>query len=85
MKYWSKSALSIYRYLESMAETVDKKILSTGSNSNNESLQKYQTTYFQTNQMIELIERKRKLINLKVAVEDSLAKLSTNDRRLLVL
>ena len=85
MKYWSKSSLSIYRYLESMAKTVDKTILNTGANSNNEGLQKYQSTYFQTNQMIELIERKRKLINLKVAVEDALARLSTNDKRLLVL
>lgn len=85
MKYWSKTALSVYRYLESMADTVDKKIINTGSNSNKEGLQKYQTTYFQTNQMIELIERKRKFINLKVAVEETLATLSNIDRRILVL
>ncbi|MBE5757479.1 MAG: hypothetical protein E7345_00925 [Clostridiales bacterium] len=85
MKYWSKSALSIYRYLESMAETVDKRILKTGTSSNSEGLQRYQSTYLQTGQMIEFIERKRKLINLKVAVEDALTGISLNDRRLLVL
>ena len=85
MKYWSKTALSVYRYLESMTETVNKKIINTGSSSNKEGLQKYQTTYFQTNQMIELIERKRKFINLKVAVEETLATLSNIDRRILVL
>ena len=85
MKYWSKTALSVYRYLESMTETVNKKIINTGSNSNKEGLLVYQSTYFQTSQMIELIERKRKFINLKVAVEETLATLSNIDRRILVL
>ena len=85
MKYWSKTALSVYRYLESMTETVNKKIINTGSNSNKEGLLVYQSTYFQTSQMIELIERKRKFINLKVAGEDTLATLSNIDRRILVL
>lgn len=85
MKYWSKSALSVYRYLEQMANTIDKIILDSGKNSNHQNVQKYQTTLYQTAKIIELIERKRKIINLKVAVENSLQKLSFKDRRMLVL
>lgn len=85
MKCWSMSALSIYKYLESMTNTLDKIILETGKNSNDIRLQKYQTTQYQTSKIIELMERKRKMINLKVAVEDSLCKLSLIDRRILTL
>lgn len=85
MKYWSKSALSLYRYLEAMSNTIDKIVISTGKNSNCSLLQKYQTTYYQAGKMIELAERKRKMINLKVAVEDTLVNLSVMDRRILGL
>ena len=85
MKYWSKSALSVYRYLEQMANTIDKIVLDSGKNSNHQNVQKYQTTLYQTGKMIELIDRKRKIINLKIAVEDSLQHLSKKDRRILVL
>ena len=30
MKYWSKSSLSIYKYLETMSKTLDKIVLNTG-------------------------------------------------------
>lgn len=85
MKYWSKSALSIYRYLETMSNTIDKIIMDTGRSSNNITLQKYQTTSYQTSKMLELIERKRKMINLKLAVEEGLAKIKKDDMRLLTL
>lgn len=85
MKYWSKSALTIYRHLETMSSTVDKIILYTGKTSYSSLLQKYQSTYYQTGKMIELIERKRKMINLKVAVEDAFSTLSITDRRILGL
>ena len=85
MKYWSKSALSVYRYLEQMANTIDKVILDSGKNSNHLQIQKYQTTLYQTRKMIELMERKRKMINLKVAVEDALQRMTKKERRLLCL
>lgn len=85
MKYWSKSALSVYKYLEQMANTIDKIVLDSGKNSNHQNVQKYQTTLYQTGKMIELMERKRKMINLKVAVEDSLQGLSKIERRILCL
>ena len=85
MKYWSKSALSIYRYLETMTNTIDKIVLDTGKSSNSVMLQKYQTTGYQTSKIIELIDRKRKMINLKLAVEEALSKISKDDRRILTL
>jgi hypothetical protein len=68
-----------------MSNALDKTINNSGKNSNNVTLQKYQTTYFQTSKLLELIDRRRKIINLKVAAESALAKLSRADRRLLVL
>ena len=60
MKYWSKSALSVYKYLEHMANTIDKIVMDTGKNSNHQNIQKYQTTLYQTSKIIEFMERKRK-------------------------
>ena len=85
MKYWSKSTLSVYRYLETMSNTIDKIVLDTGKNSNSCELQRYQTTYFQTSKIIELIERKRKMINLKVACERALNKLPLLAKKILTL
>lgn len=85
MKYWSKSALSIYHYLEAMSKTIDKLVLDTGKSSNNKELSNYQTTYCQTGKIIKLTDRKRKLINLKIIVEDGLARISKESRRILTL
>lgn len=85
MKYWSKSALTIYRYLESMSNTIDKIVVNTGTTSYSSLLQKYQSTYYQTGKMIELVERKRKMINLKIAVEDAFSALDVMDKRILGL
>ena len=68
-----------------MTNTIDKLVMETGKTSYSYELQKYQTTYYQTNKIIELIERKRKMINLKVVVEQVLSKLSTNSRKILML
>lgn len=85
MKYWSKSVLSVYKYLETLSKNLDKSIYNIGKNSNDPLVQKYQTTYFQASKMLELIERKRKIINLKVAVEEALTRLPKVERRILVL
>lgn len=68
-----------------MTNTIDKIILDAGINSNSQTMQKSQTTYSQASKIIEFLDRKRKMINLKVAVEESLAKLSKSDRRILAL
>lgn len=85
MKYWSKSALSIYRYLETMSNSIDKLVLDTGKASYNKDITSYQSTKYQTNKIISLMDRKRKLINLKVIVEEGLACISKDSRRILTL
>lgn len=85
MKYWSKSALTIYRYLESMSNTIERIVNESGTNSNRKDMMTYRNTYSQTNKMIDLLERKRKIINLKLVVEESLNTLSVNQKRILTL
>ncbi len=85
MKYWTKSILSIYKYLGRLSNALDKIILDVGKGSNSVLLMRSQTTYYQANKIIELMDRKRKTINLKVAVEEVMSKLSKEDRRLLTL
>ena len=68
-----------------MTKSIDKIVLNTGKNSNSNELQRFQTTYFQTNKIIELIERKRKMINLKVACEQALNKIPKQSRKILML
>lgn len=85
MKYWSRSALSIYKYLSTMVSTIDKIIMDIGKNSNSAMLQKFQSTYYQASKIIELMDRKRKMINLKVSVEEALNKLDKTNKRILTL
>lgn len=85
MKYWSRSALSIYRYLLTMANSLDKQVLDIGKTSNSAGLQRVQSTYYQASRIIELMDRKRKMINLKVSVEDALGRLNKIDKRILTL
>lgn len=68
-----------------MSKTIDKIVLNVGKNSNSSELQRYQTTYFQASKIIELIERKRKMINLKVACEQALNKIPLQSRKILML
>ena len=56
MKYWSRSALSIYKYLSTMVSTIDKIIMDIGKNSNSAMLQKFQSTYYQASKIIELMD-----------------------------
>ena len=85
MKYWSRSALSIYKYLSTMSSTIDRLIMDIGKSSNSPTLQKFQSTYYQASKIIELMDRKRKMINLKVSVEDALNKLDKTNKRILTL
>jgi len=84
MKYWSKALLSIYKYLESMVDSIDKTI-SKSTKNNTSCISDRQSAYFQASRIIELIDRKRKMINLKVAFEESLVRLNSKERRILGL
>lgn len=85
MKYWSKSALAIYKYLSTMSNSIDKIVLDMGKSSNCTLSQQYHSTYYQASKIIELMDRKRKIINLKVAVEDAIGKLDKTNRRIMTL
>ena len=85
MKYWGKSALSIYKYLLTMSNSLDKSILDISKGNSNNHFQQYNTTYNQANRIIELMDRKRKMINLKVAVEEVVNKMDKVDKRIITL
>lgn len=85
MKYWSKSTLSIYKYLSTMSNSIDKIIIDNSKNSNSVMLQKSQTTHCQATKILDLIDRKRKIVNLKVIVDDVVSRLNKTDRRIITL
>ena len=85
MKYWSKSTLSIYKYLSTMSNGIDKIIIDNSKNSNSVMLQKSQTTHCQATKILDLIDRKRKIVNLKVIVDDVVSRLNKTDRRIITL
>ena len=85
MRYWSKSTLSIYKYLLTMSKSIDKLIIENSKNSNSVMLQKYQTTHYQASKIIDLIDTKRKIVNLKVIVDDVVSRLNKSDRRIITL
>lgn len=68
-----------------MSNTIDKAVLDLGKNSNSVTSQKQHSTYYQASKMIELMERKRKMVNLKVAVEDALSKVDKTSKKILTL
>lgn len=81
---WGKTLLSLYRHLHTMANSIDNLIKRIGINSAfNHSV--YNSTIKDSNKIIELTERKIKIINLKVIVEKGLNNLKEKDLKILVL
>lgn len=68
-----------------MTNAIDKLVLDMGKGSNSAMVNNYQSTFSQANRIIELMDRKRKMINLKVAVESAISRLDTMDRRIMTL
>lgn len=82
---WGKTLISIYRFLPSIADAIDnlirkKTVNSLYFNSNFQS-----SAYEIANSVIELTERKVKLINIKIILEKAITNLKPNDKKLLVL
>ena len=76
---WGKTLLSVYRHLQTMANSIDNLIKRIGINSAfNNSV--YNSTMLDSNKIIELTERKIKIINLKVIIEKSLNALSESNK-----
>ena len=78
LKIWCKTFLNIYRYLEKITYAIDKIVLTTGLNMQLEA-------QVSAKKMIELTERKVKLINLKLFIENTLNNLDKECTKLLML
>lgn len=83
---WAKTILTSYRYLERLADAIDSMIENRGLNSRvvNESNYALNNIYYLADKLIELGERKIKLINLKVLTEDCLKKCGDNFAKILI-
>lgn len=83
---WTKTILSVYRYLENICGAIDKIILQSGLNSANISGNNYFLNNVETitNRIINLSERKVTLINLKVLTENILESMNPEDAQLLI-
>lgn len=83
---WAKTLLSSYRFLERIAGAIDKiiekKALSSSSMLGSEILTG--NTLSLTDKIIELSERKVKLINMKVLIEGSLKNMKEIDAKILI-
>lgn len=78
---WSKTLLTCYGCLEKISDAIDHLVYLNGINSGCMKTD----ALFCVNKILELTERKKLLINLKVITEEVLAKLDTLDARILIL
>lgn len=85
MKVWSKTLLSVYRYLGSLSKALDNLIVKKSVNSMFYTNSRGHNTYDCASEIIELTQRKVNLINLKVLVDDALSKMSYENKRILIL
>ena len=83
LKIWSKTLLNSYVCFEKIAENIDRLVLTYGLDSYH--LQDEQAFQFSAEQMIDLIDRKKLLINLKVMCDSVLANMNPKYARILIL
>ena len=82
MQHWSKSVLSIYRYLETLTRAIDGLVK---KNSNLSFNYGHNTTYTLASKILKWTEKKRKMINLKVVTAEALVSMPSIYKRILVL
>lgn len=82
---WSKTLLSAYRYLDTVTSAIDNLVLKQGVNSGYYYSGYYNSTYSCANKIIELTDRKQKLLSVRLLIDDALAKMQPDDIRLIVL
>lgn len=87
MKIWSKTILNIYRYLERVANAIDKIVLSRATNSfyTSSSNMSFNGVWNVSNDIINLTNRKVTLINLKLITEKALSDIDEAPARVLIL
>lgn len=83
---WTKTILTVYRYLERISDAIDKIVLESGLNCG----KFYHQNYYYNNvlsisqKMIDLSERKVTLINLKLLTEQVLGRLKEKNVSILI-
>ena len=85
MKTWSKTILSVYKYLEALSNSIDNLVVKKSINSAFYNNGRYNTCYDCANKIMQLTERKINLINIKILVDDTLKLMTINQRQLLAL
>jgi len=85
MKTWSKTILSIYKYLEPLSNSIDDLVLKKSINSAFYGNGRFNSCYDCANKIMRLMERKVSLINIKVMVDSVLEKMPLKYRQLLIL
>ena len=87
MKIWSKTILNIYRYLERVANAIDKIVLSRATNSfyTSSSNMSFNGVWNVSQDIINLTSRKVNLINLKLITEEALSCVDEGLAKVLIL
>lgn len=80
-KIWAKTLLTIYNCLETIADAIDNLVITQSVSSGRNNL----TTLENAEKVINLIQRKKLLVNLKVLIDEALSKLDKNNARILIL
>lgn len=80
-KIWAKTLLNTYNCLETISSAIDKLVVTQGVNSGKNTL----TTMENAERIINLIQRKKLMVNLKVLTENVIASLNTTSSRILVM
>lgn len=77
-----KALLNLYKYLEPMTQSIDKLISSKAENFDASIGENVETL---TSEIINLTERKVSLINVKVLIDKAIARLSKENKRVIIL
>lgn len=85
MRTWSKTILSVYKYLEALSKAIDDLVIKKSIGSAFYSNGRFDSAYDCANKIMQLTNRKINLINLKVLVENTLSSMPLKYRRLLGL
>lgn len=83
-KVWTKTVLQAYNYINRICRVIDKHVIEKSSMSHLNSYG-YDDTIAITESIIDLIERKRNLLQLKCLIDDSVAFLQEDLRKVVVL
>lgn len=85
MFVWTKTLLSIYKYIDTLTSAIDDLVYKQSINSGHFGGGYYNSAYCCASKVIELSERKRKLLVIKDGIDDALATLPSLSVRILVL